>query len=302
MVSKKACFFALYLLVCLLLFACSLSDLKAPGPGLEIVPTLGISEPIAGPTPIVLPSPTPKPTPVPCQEPGRFFEDSYPSPYQGYEPKFNLYLPPCYDQNTEMRYPLLILLHGSYGDYRTWGVFGLAEEMDRLIAEGMPPYIVAMPTIPFAEDLGRALNTTAIGEELLDYLNERYRALNDVKYRALGGLSYGALWTLRINDEIPGTWGKLGIHSTAMSTEETDLLAYRMAERFPETVPMVWVDCGRSDEFVSSCMDTNELLTRYKIKHEFRLNNGGHLQTYWEDNLPDYLRWYSKGWNTGLEE
>ncbi len=31
--------------------------------------------------------------------------------------------------------------------------------------------------------------------------------------------------------------GKLGIHSTAMIIEETDLLAYRMAERFPETVP-----------------------------------------------------------------
>ena len=291
-----------FIVLALIIGACQPKPEAIPVSTAVPLPTIGI--PLATATAPAIPTATfvPNPTPVPCSQPGSFYEDEYPSPHQEYEPKFNIYLPPCYAENTDMRYPLLILLHGSYGDYRTWGVLGLAKQMDALIAQGMPPFIVAMPTIPYAEDLGRVLNTTALGEELLGYLDTHYRTLPEVKYRALGGLSYGALWTLRLNDEIPGTWGKLGLHSTAMSAVETNLLAANIASRMPEVLPKIWVDCGRNDEYVGACIDTDILLSQHKIRHEFKLNNGNHMLPYWEKELPNYLLWYAKGWDNAQEK
>ncbi len=47
--------------------------------------------------------------------------------------KFSLYLPPCYEQKSSTRYPVLYLLHGQTYDNHQWIHLGLPEVADTLI-------------------------------------------------------------------------------------------------------------------------------------------------------------------------
>jgi S-formylglutathione hydrolase FrmB len=79
---------------------------------------------------------------------GRVVTDTLWSPTLGVQKRLQVYLPPDYDAPAAVarRYPLVVYLHGRWGDETDLVAKGhLAQAMDSLIAEGMPPMIVAMP-------------------------------------------------------------------------------------------------------------------------------------------------------------
>ncbi|MCG8405667.1 MAG: hypothetical protein MI923_10760, partial [Phycisphaerales bacterium] len=58
-----------------------------------------------------------------------------------------IYLPPGYDQRTNLRFPVVYLLHGIFDDYGVWiEHFDIPAILDRLITAGeIPELIVVMP-------------------------------------------------------------------------------------------------------------------------------------------------------------
>ncbi len=57
-----------------------------------------------------------------------------------------IYLPPCYDADSETRYPVVYLLHGIPMDERHWLDEGLVDAADKLFGSGeLPPFIIVMP-------------------------------------------------------------------------------------------------------------------------------------------------------------
>jgi enterochelin esterase-like enzyme len=69
---------------------------------------------------------------------------TYPSPALGSEGSFIVYLPPGYASTTR-HYPVLYLLHGQNGHADAFLEIGLQHSLDRLIAHGaMPPVIAVM--------------------------------------------------------------------------------------------------------------------------------------------------------------
>ena len=59
---------------------------------------------------------------------------------------YRVYLPPCYDQQPERRYPALYLIHGQNYNDDQWDRLGADETADRLVSTGeLSPFLIIMP-------------------------------------------------------------------------------------------------------------------------------------------------------------
>lgn len=145
----------------------------------------------------------------------------YPSKLNGMtERRMTIYLPPHYSANSNTRYPVLYLLHGSGGDENAWEESGRAIQiLDNLIAEGRcKPMIVVMPNgnvdlaaapghdpanpdvKPYGNNTGSMLGKfeSTFMSDIVNYVDRHYRTIADKQHRAIAGLSLGGLHTLYI--------------------------------------------------------------------------------------------------------
>ena len=114
-----------------------------------------------------------------------------------------IYLPPCYDVQTDEKYPVLYLLHGQTYVDDEWVRLGAPSVADDLIHSGRAvPFIMVFPD-------DRYWNVAAGGgfgdrliNALIPYIDRNYRTLADRQHRALGGLSRGGGWTVELGLKI----------------------------------------------------------------------------------------------------
>ncbi|RPI80997.1 MAG: hypothetical protein EHM41_21540 [Chloroflexi bacterium] len=213
---------------------------------------------------------------------------------------FRVYLPPCYDRETEISYPVLYLIHGqSYNDDQ-WDRLGADEAADRLISRGeTPPFLIVMPR---DRELNTQPDTNMFGEsvvtELVPWIDEHYRTLPEREYRAVGGLSRGGGWALHIALKDWQHFGALGTHSLAIFWDDTYHIKRWLSEIPQDQMPRIYMDIGHRDR--SSLMESNiwfeDLLTQRGIPHEWHLFTGYHEEKYWQEHVEEYLRWYTEAW------
>lgn len=169
----------------------------------------------------------------------------YPSTLNGMKKRrMSIYLPNSYSTNTSKRFPVLYLLHGSGGDEDAWEGCGRAIQiLDNLIAEGRcKPMIVVMPNgnaglaaAPGSDPKNpnqkpSAMNTnsmlgqieTVFMDEVVDYVDENYRTVNDKAHRAIAGLSLGGLHTLFISMNNPTKFDYVGLFSAQTTNALND--------------------------------------------------------------------------------
>src|SRR6188508_238445 len=112
--------------------------------------------------------------------------------------KYAIYLPPGYETSTRS-YPVLYLLHGGGDDQTGWVQFGEVQRIaDEAIRNGTAtPMVIIMPD---ADSGRRGYVNTADGQwnyedfffqELMPYVEQKYRIKADKRYRAVAGLSMG---------------------------------------------------------------------------------------------------------------
>jgi len=108
-----------------------------------------------------------------------------------------VYTPAEYYSNPEKRYPVLYLQHGGGEDETGWIYQGRADViMDNLIAEGKAvPMIIVMNSgyakMPGSTDSFDAFEQM-MTEEVIPFVDGRYRTIADREHRATAGLSWGA--------------------------------------------------------------------------------------------------------------
>ena len=273
----------------------------SPTPTSAPLPTTKPSQntPVFSPTPVP-PIPlqsTATPRPVCAEQKGQWQEDTLPAAGINAEIPFKIYLPPCYGFDPTHRYPLLILLHGSgdAGDENMWPNIGVGEAMDRKIAAGMPPFLVASPSISNLQGDYLSVSQT-IAKTLVAYVDANYRTKASAAYRALGGLSYGAIWTVLTATVYPEDFSKLGMHSNAVQLTDMVAFSQKMLTLSVEKRPLIWMDAGINDTYLWSDTKMDEVLNNDRIAHFWHLGTGGHDQDYWRANLDDYLSFYATGW------
>src|SRR5688572_21132253 len=136
----------------------------------------------------------------------------FPSPSTGTQRRAFVYTPPGYEADAGLRYPVLYLQHGWGEDETAWTNQGRANLiMDNLIAAGAArPFIIVM-TYGMTNDaqIGTLASfdvkpfETVLVDELIPYVDTRFRTLADRDHRALAGLSMGGFETKLITTRNP---------------------------------------------------------------------------------------------------
>jgi len=252
------------------------------------------------PTPELRPSATPQreppaaqATPSGCGDPhGQVLKDEIPIPGDSRPLAYRLYLPPCFDPESEAPYPTLFLLHGLAQSEAEWDDLGVDAVADRLILDGsVRPFVIVMPGERTGFDMLSVITGT-----LLPHLEAALPTGGRPELRAVGGLSRGAGWALRIGAQRTDLFGAIGLHSPAVLSPDLYLLP-TWARQIPSgTYPRLWLDIGTDDTLLPAARELGAVLDEVHWPYAWVLNRGEHTSSYWSEHLAQYLRWYAEGW------
>ncbi len=233
----------------------------------------------------------------------------------GREIKFRVLLPSDY-ATSQVRYPVLYLLHGLYGDYSNWTKLTELERYTRGL-----PLIVVMPD---ADNSFYVNSATIPADRFEDFLTadiipdieSRFRVLADRQHRAIAGLSMGGYGALKYAIKHPDMFTIAGSFSGALNApldlaqQEPEFAKYLnaafghadsparasndvfrlVASLAPRSAPYFYLDCGTNDPYF---LPTNRafvsLLHQQKFAYEYHEVPGTHDWKYWNDRLKVFL-------------
>jgi enterochelin esterase-like enzyme len=219
-----------------------------------------------------------------------------------------VYTPPGYDTGNT-RYPVFYLLHGSGNTDSSWILTGRANFiLDNLIAEGKTkPMIVVTPFGYARQGVNlapeRPVTTAApagpgtppgggpVGKDLLDdvipFVEQKFRTLKDADSRALGGLSMGGGQSVAIGFSNPDKFHSLVIMSAgATNADQNYPEFFKDAAATNKKLKLLWVGVGKDDKLVmTGSLALRDALTKGGIKHTFRETEGRHEWVVWRHHL-----------------
>ena len=212
---------------------------------------------------------------------------------------------------------LLILLHGVWGSHWVWPQKGSAHRTaQRMMDAGeIAPMVLAMPSDGLSRDGSGYLSWPGEGdverwivEEVPALARLAVPALAPDASIAIAGLSMGGYGALRLGAKYPERFCAIAAHSAITSIEdfagfvEEPLSEYRNCAPPEELEAVYWLqrnravlpplrfDCGRDDPLIHSNRRLHETLQREGIAHTWAEYGGGHEWPYWQQHLPDTLR------------
>ncbi len=212
--------------------------------------------------------------------------------------RLNVYVPPGYDRDGSARYPVLYLLHGATADETTWTRLGRANLiLDNLLAAGksrafivvMPFGYGAPPGAPGPRGQNTALFSRDLLEDVIPYIDSRYRALADRGDRAIMGLSMGGGQSLSIGLNHLELFSYVGGFSAGMSPTSDFAKIYPGLVADPtatnDKLHLLWIGCGREDSLFAASKKLSDFLTENHIRHTFRDTEGAHSWMVWRRYL-----------------
>jgi len=198
-----------------------------------------------------------------------------------------VHLPPRYDDLTNQRYPVLILLHGAGADQTQWTDVGATTASDELLQNGkIGEFILVLPSEP---DTRSPQQSEDVVTSLLPWIDATYRTLPDRAHRAIGGISRGGGAALLAAANHPGIFGIVGGHSpTVPDGLPVDSLAAQSGS--------IWLDVGSEDRLRSKVFQLDDQLRRRGVDVHYEVSKGAHDRSYWRRHVADYLEFYGERW------
>jgi len=283
-------------LLSLLIFITACSPSEPPVLTSTPQPTQPTSQLIATFTPAPSPTATVSPTatPLTClSQPGRVESGIVESTNPPQE--YFIYLPPCYDELTDSRYPVLYLLHGQTYTADQWLRLGAAEVLDNLILSGASqPFIIVFPDDRFWNlEAGPGFGDRLINA-LIPHIDETYRTRPQRDQRAIGGLSRGAGWALQLGLTRWDLFSVIGLHSPAVFQGDASKIERWLKAMPVSAQPTIYMDIGDNDQELVSAGRVEALLTAYGVPHTWQLYSGAHTEEYWSAHVEEYIAWYAE--------
>lgn len=259
--------------------------------------------------------------------------ETYNSEIMGGERTYGVSLPPGYSKNPQQHYPVIFLLHGGHGKPTDWFEKGGALPIiQKLYKEGkLPPSIIITPdgndkrgSSPFYDsdyiDGPNGNVDTAIGEELVQEVQRRYRTLPPPAFWAIGGLSSGGWGALNIGLHHPEHFSIMFSHSGYFCYPLSFCRDKKYEKKLdPHNSPIsyvkklspkdrakvrIYLDAGKGDgEFLEHTKYFNDVLNKSKVSNVFHEFPGGHVTVlvgpdatwnYWNKHLADSLSYVGK--------
>jgi len=233
---------------------------------------------------------------------------------------YAVYLPDGYE-TSNLKYPVLYLLHGHGQDLYAWVNFGhIQPTTDELIAHGeIPPAIIVMPDAGTTWFVDRKEKMeTAVIQDLVGDVQRTFRVIDDRKGRVIAGLSMGGYGALRFVLKYPEMFAAAGLLSPAIYDPEVPQgSGARRAGVFgaAEFDPAVWkelnyptlwdaflakkiavpmyINSGDDDDFFIEAEATRlySLLRKNGQPAELRIVDGAHKWPVWESTIGDAMRY-----------
>lgn len=200
-----------------------------------------------------------------------------------------VHLPPCYDEHPDVRFPVIVLIHGAGADETQWTDIGMTTEADRLVVEGeIAPSILVMPDF---RDAAAAREAEVVVESVVSWVDAHYRTLSDPGHRAVAGISRGGGAALIAAATRPDVFGVVAAHSPAVSGDLDGL-----RDGLTALSGSIRIDVGADDGLRDSAVRFADSLTAVGIDVEVRVDPGRHDRAYWRRHVPQYLRFEAARW------
>lgn len=251
-----------------------------------------------------------------------------PSKYLERGVKVDVFLPPQYGHNKKQSYPTIY-----FNDGQDMLALGMFDTLNRLYTEGLlrPIIIVAMycnenrineyGTARQADYKNRGNKarqyTNFVLHEVMPYIRDEYKCLNDPENTAFAGFSLGALSALDIAWDNPMLFGKIGVFSGSLWWREKEWTAEDpdggrimhdiIAKSEHQEGMKFWFEVGTRDEdsdrnnngIIDVIDDTQDLMDElfrlgYKPNEDVKyveLVGGEHNPQTWGAVMPDFLTW-----------
>ncbi|MGH9141707.1 MAG: alpha/beta hydrolase [Vicinamibacterales bacterium] len=230
-----------------------------------------------------------------------------------------VWLPPGYraPQNRREKYAVLYLNDGQDVFNACTSVFNAQEwqadeTATRLIESGeiQPLIIVGVDNagkknrpreyLPFPDDTLRPIVLDVHGQdyprflvdEVMPFINQRYRTKTDAPNTALGGSSYGAGIALYAAIMKPGRFGKLLLESPSLYAHDDYLI--HLAESFHRWPSKIFIGVGTVNEPLDDVRRLEAILRKSGIRDDqlqvLSREGAGHDERAWAERLPIALR------------
>lgn len=229
------------------------------------------------------------------------------------------------DKETNFFYPgvkfqVLYLLHGAYGDYSDWQRLTSIEKYAK-----EHKIVVVMPSAAnsFYQDMNRGNSyLTYITEELPKFIEAAFPVSKMRRHTFVAGLSmggYGALKAalhrpekyaacaslsgaidiVKIQKESdagemdgPFKWEAIFEKPDQLEGSDADLFALLEKRRQQRIkLPAIYMSCGTEDFIYENNIKSHEKLSKMGIEHLFEEYPGVHDWTYWDTHIQDVLNW-----------
>lgn len=240
----------------------------------------------------------------------------------GVEKVYSIYLPDGYDSSTE-RYPVLYLLHGAWGNHKSWCRDGGGEQpriTNEQIAAGKAAKMIVV--MPDATGLGEKRGGKNMGyfnvsnwayedfffQEFIPYIDRNFRTIAAKEGRAIAGLSMGGGGSVVYAQRHPemfcacySTSGLLDHRYRAITpkldelewlwsvaeTSPVEFLRHATHEQIEKLHTVRWMlDCGDDDSLIQTNLDFFSEMKRANVAVEFRVRDGVHNWKFWREALP----------------
>lgn len=239
-------------------------------------------------------------TPRSCPH-GSVVMDFFESEVSGKLERIYVYLPPDYMMSDKC-YPVLYLQHGHGENETTWVTQGRMNFIaDNLIGEGKAvPSIVVMCNgmMTFEEEGGVRLGyaesfSRMLTEEVIPYIDQRYRTLPDAGHRAMAGLSMGSIQTSIISLNHPELFSYIWLFSGFVQDPLTGYTGHLSSEKlrnYKDRFKVYFRGIGDKDIFFRFFLSDDELLERQAISSDRRIYEGGHEWRVWQHCFHDFYQ------------
>ncbi len=216
-----------------------------------------------------------------------------------------VYLPAEYHKNNLEEFPVLYLRHGGGDSESSWtkdGRSGII--LDNLIASGKAkPMLIVMSN--GLTDGSWAGGSTVEGmdileEELLNdiipYIEQRYRVKRDKRNRAIAGLSMGGGQAYVIGLRNLDKFSYIGQFSAGIigdgnfSHDKYIPGVISDVGRVNRELKLLWIGCGTKDPRYDGHVEFVENLKEMGVKYEFYDSNYGHEWEFWRQQLQDFVQ------------
>jgi len=215
--------------------------------------------------------------------------------------RFQVYLPAAYDKEPEARFPVLYLQHGHGENEACWVSQGKMNFiMDALIDQGKAkPMIVVMLNGMVTDHhkareerrLDSPLIASLLTEDIIPYIDGRYRTLTDREHRAMAGLSMGSMQSCRIGMEHQELFAYCGLFSGFMHdflAQNNDHLREENLATFNDSMKVFFRAMGENDVFIRNFYEDDKFVEEHDIHCIRRIYDGTHEWKVWRRCLRDF--------------